>query len=153
VATTRKALFDLASACDYESLASLAREHGTTVSVWGFEGLAVGDDEVHLGSEDDLVRAWIADGRSPSEEGGIRSSEPLAALAAMLGTTPLHIDNATDLPAGHPRTEGALWVWPAIYMQRDGHPQDRDIWAEHRDYRIAIAPDGTWLFFMAGDFE
>ena len=154
VAETRQLLFDLAATCDYEGLAAVANEHATTVFVSRLGlGLAVGDDDVYLESEDALVTSWIADGRSPPAGYGIQSREPLETLAALLTTTPAHVDDAADLPEGHPRTEGSMWVWPAIYLERTAHPQDNAIWVEHGDYRIGITPDGTWRFFMAGDFD
>jgi hypothetical protein len=172
VAQTRQALFDLAAACDYEGLASLAREHATKVFFSGIRDLdfgargavggvvIVGDDDRQwswgvrpdLATEEDVVRSWIADGRSGPQGYGIRSREPLATLAALLGTTPVYVEDAIDLPLSHPQPEGRMWVWPAVYVEPNGDPDDLALWEEHRDYRIGIASDGTWRFFMAGDF-
>jgi hypothetical protein len=148
VAATRQVLFDLAATCDYQSLASLAREHATTVFVSGLgSGLAVGDDDVYLTSEDDLVRSWIADGRSGPEAYGILAREPLAALAELLSEPPAYIEHAADLPASQPQREGPVWVWPAQWVEAPPV-----FGTAHTDHRVGITPDGTWRFFMAGDF-
>jgi hypothetical protein len=40
-----------------------------------------------------------------------------------------------------------VWVWPAQWVEAPPR------WGTaHTDYRIGITPDGTWQFFMGGDF-
>jgi hypothetical protein len=148
VGATRQALFGLAATCDYQGLASLAREHATTVFVSGLgSGLSVGEDDVYLTSEDDLVRSWIADGRSGPEAYGIQAREPLSALAELLSQPPVYIEHGADLPASQPQREGPVWVWPAQWVEAPPV-----FGTAHTDYRVGIMPDGTWRFFQAGDF-
>jgi hypothetical protein len=138
VAATRQVLFDLAAACDYEGLAALAREHATLVLASGNAMTVGGDDNPYLASEDDLVRSWIAHGQSGLEDVGIQSREPLATLAGLLTESPVYIEHAADMPASQPEPKAPVWVWPAQWVGPD--------------YRIGITPDGTWQFFMGGDF-
>jgi hypothetical protein len=138
VAATRQMLFDLAAACDYEGLAALAREHATLVLASGNAMTVGGDDNPYLASEDDLVRSWIAHGQSGLEDVGIQSREPLATLTEMLTESPVYIEHAADMPASQPEPKAPVWVWPAQWVGPD--------------YRIGITPDGTWQFFMGGDF-
>ncbi len=130
VAATRRQLARLAASCDYEGLAELAREHGTTLS---------------FGDASDPVDFWVAEGR--------QGEDPLEILARVLATTP-----AQDTEAGY-------WAWPAAHLD----PGDEGSWAElerifgpetvgdlrqyegYLGWRVGIADDGTWWFFVAGD--
>lgn len=127
-AETWNAIRSAALACDYEALADLA-----------------GEDFTHsFGGGDDPAMFW----RRVEENG-----EPvLATLVRILG-----------LPAGEDH-EGNM-VWPRVHVE----PEDDTAWEEiagiydpeliaswresggYLGYRTAIAPDGTWLYFVAGD--
>ncbi len=164
VAATRRLLFDLASACDYMSLAALAREHSTRLFVEGYViSFAEADTTYPPLSEDRLVRVWIADGRSGALEAyGAPASEPLGALAALLATTPIYVEEAAQFPETQPDREGPMWVWPRVFVE----PSDegwREVAGEephppapgggYVGYRVGISPDGSWAFFVAGDFS
>jgi hypothetical protein len=145
VAATRQVLFDLAAACDYQGLASLAREHATLVLASGSVKTVGGDDNPYL-SEDDLVRSWIAHGQSGLEDLGIQSREPLATLAGLLTEPAVYIEHAADMPASQGKREGPVWVWPEQWVEA---PPE---WGTaHTDYRVGITPDGTWRFFIGGE--
>jgi hypothetical protein len=144
VAATRRLLFDLAAACDYEGLAALAREHSTLVFASSLTATRIGE---LLESEGELVRSWVADGRADLSDAGIGSREPLATLAGLLSEAPVYVERAADLPASQPEPEGPAWVWPAAWVT-----SPPAFGTAHTDYRVGIAPDGTWLFFVAGDF-
>ncbi|HEX7098446.1 MAG TPA: hypothetical protein VF377_04350 [Acidimicrobiia bacterium] len=130
VAETREQLAALAASCDYEGLAAIVEADGTTIS---------------FGAAGDPVEFWVAEGRA--------GRDPLAVLAALLTTTP-----AED-PAGY-------WAWPAVHVD----PSNEVSWAElepilgadtteelrqygegYLGWRVGIAPDGTWGYFVAGD--
>jgi hypothetical protein len=143
VAATRQALFELAAACDYESLAALAREHATLVFAHHTD-TRIGE---LLESEGELVRSWVADGRADLSHQGIGSREPLGTLAELLRKPPVYVERAVDLPASQPQREGPVWVWPAEWVEAP-----TVFGSAHTDYRIGIAPDGSWRFFVAGDF-
>lgn len=131
VATTRQQLWEMATACNMEGLAALARSDDTILS---------------FGDGDDPIALWEAE----AEQG----RDPLALLARLLGTTP-----AEDPDAG-------LWAWPAVQVD----PSNEASWAEvepivgsdlvrqmresglgYTGYRVGIAADGTWQYFVAGD--
>lgn len=130
VAERRRTLFDLAAACDYEGLAAIAQADATTLTFGG------GDDPLTL---------WVAEGR--------QGAEPLALLAHLLTTAPAHDD------------ESGIWAWPAAHV----NPDDESSWVElesiydaetlellrqaegYLGYRVGIADDGTWMFFVGGD--
>jgi hypothetical protein len=81
------------------------------------------------------------------EDVGIQSREPLAALAELLTEPPVYIEQAEVMPASQPQRAGPVWVWPEPWVEA---PPD---WGTaHTDYRVGITPDGTWRFFMGGDF-
>lgn len=130
VAETREQLAALAGSCDYEGLAAIAEADGTRLS---------------FGPDGDPVEYWVSEGRA--------GDDPLAILAALLTTTP-----AED-PAGY-------WAWPAIHAD----PSHTASWAElepilgaemvevlrqagegYLGWRVGIAPDGSWGYFVAGD--
>ena len=129
VVETRRALFDLASTCDYEGLAALVAVDGTTIS---------------YGAPDDPVAFWVGEARS--------GTEPLSVLARLLAMTPgLHADGWYGWPAVHvdPGTE-AYWEELEEAGIDDGvveSPEGRIYYG----YRVGIAADGTWMFFVAGD--
>lgn len=128
VAETRETLFDLASACDYEGLAAMVAEDGT---------------EVSYGGTDDPIPLWV--------EEGWTATEPIALLARLLTMTPGQHDDG-------------WYAWPAVHVDTDAEAN----WQEVEDagldgiveatdgrayygYRVGIAADGTWMFFVAGD--
>jgi hypothetical protein len=154
VAATRQLLFDLAGSCEYRGLAALASENETLVFTDGCCWLA---------SEVDLVSFWVSAGLSPPQAAGLRSREPLASLVAVLGTRPAYVDDIPhwpvyvgppqEYPDPNPEPGGCVWVWPALYVQAEADPGDSERWAPHYDYRVGIAADGTWRFFMAHSYE
>ncbi|HLU31932.1 MAG TPA: hypothetical protein VK088_09215 [Acidimicrobiia bacterium] len=129
VAETRRALFDLASACDYEGLAELVAVDGTTIS---------------YGAPDDPFAFWVGEAR--------RGTEPLSVLTRLLAMSPgLHADGWYGWPAVHvdPGSE-ANWEELDEAGIDDGvveSPEGRAYYG----YRVGIAADGTWMFFVAGD--
>jgi hypothetical protein len=157
VAATRRLLFELAASCDYEGLAALAVAHATHLVVDEGVSYPPGGD-----SEERLVSSWIAAGLTEPQAAGMRSREPLASLAALLGTRPAYVKDTPDWPVyvgprDHPDFNhdpgGCVWVWPALYVGVEGDPGDRALWHEHYDYRIGIDADGMWRFFMAHFYE
>lgn len=129
VADMRRTLFDLATSCDYEGLAALVAEDGTTIS---------------FGAPDDPVAFWVGEGR--------RGTEPLVLLAELLTLKPgKHTDGWYAWPAVHVDTEDeANWqeleeagLTEGILDAPDGRA--------YYGYRVGIASDGTWMFFVAGD--
>lgn len=130
VADMRRTLFELATSCDYEGLAALVAEDGTTIS---------------FGAPDDPVAFWAGEGR--------RGTEPLSLLADLL-TTSAEYD-----------PDGDLYAWPSVHLD----PSDEAAWEEIEDlmrrrqeelariesqylgYRVGIASDGSWMFFVAGE--
>lgn len=134
VADTHARVFTSATTCDYETLAELAKADQTNLS---------------FGGSEDPIELWVAAGRAGDE-----ASEPLAILAGLLTTRP-----AYDEDAGY-------WVWPAAFLD----PTDDESWAElpavlgqetvdllreypdgYLGYRVGIAADGTWMFYVGGD--
>lgn len=128
VAETRATLFDLASACDYEGLAALVADNGTTVS---------------YGDTDNPIPLWVAEGWT--------ANEPISLLARLLTMTP-------------GRHDDGWYAWPAVHVDSDTEANWREIEEAGLDgiveatdgrayygYRVGIAPDGTWMFFVAGD--
>lgn len=131
VAETRETLFDLASACDYEGLAAMVAEDGTTVS---------------YGGTDNPIPLWVAEGWA--------DTEPISLLARLLTMTPgRHDDGWYAWPAVHVDSHSeANWeeledagITDGIIEATEG--RDRD----YLGYRVGIAADGTWMFFAAGD--
>ena len=131
VAETRERLAALAASCDYDGLAAIVETDGTTLS---------------FGDVGDPVEFWVAEGR--------RGEDPLGLLAALLTTTPAH-DPESD-----------YWAWPAAHVD----PSDEASWTElepilgtetvatlrqavegYLGWRVGIAADGTWWFYVAGD--
>jgi hypothetical protein len=161
VAATRQLLFDLAASCDYQALAALALEQRPQLFVQGGTGLPPSY------SEEELIQSWVSDGRTGLRDYNIASREPLASLAALLATRPAYVEDIPDWPVFlGPRNpndpddmdfnlepSGCVWVWPAVYVGAEGGPDDWTVWTAHSDYRIGIAADGTWRFFMAGFYE
>jgi hypothetical protein len=129
VAATRQELWEMASACDRQGLATLAQQSGTILS---------------FGGTTDPLAQWEAEA----------DHDPVTLLAQLLTTRPAEDPNAS------------LWVWPAAHVD----PTDEESWAElepllgadvvdqirgsgtgYTGYRVGIATDGTWQFFVAGD--
>ncbi|CAN5219263.1 hypothetical protein BH23ACT9_BH23ACT9_11190 [soil metagenome] len=48
---------------------------------------------------------------------------------------------STLLAAEGSTTDGSLWVWPDVYLTDP----------EYLGYRVGVASDGTWQFYVAGD--
>ena len=129
VARTYDAIRTAALACDYESLAAIG---GDTLTV-------------SFGAVDDPAAYWQRlekDGATPP---------PMASLVQLLGGA-----HATD-------SNGTI-VWPAVHVDRDGEaswqqvaeiygPEQTEEFRTHGylGYRVGIAPDGTWQYFVAGD--
>jgi hypothetical protein len=151
---------DLPESCDYEGLAALAVEHTAHLFVEGGVSYPPGGH-----SEERLVSSWIAAGLTKPQAAGMVSREPLASLAALLRTRPAHVDDIAHWPVYlgppddpmysdfNPEPSGCVWVWPALYVGAEGDPGDGALWSAHYDYRIGIAADGTWRFFMAHFYE
>ncbi|HVF76440.1 MAG TPA: hypothetical protein VM938_15495 [Acidimicrobiales bacterium] len=138
VATTRRTIVDAATQCDYARLAQLASS-GRRPFTAGFGGV------------DDLAASW-----QRGEAGGER---PLHALVTLLDAP-----HARRAAAGDPQ-----FVWPSAFAAE----RWADVASEAREalrplyddedfaafqkfgsyvgYRIGIAEDGEWLFFVAGD--
>jgi hypothetical protein len=130
VAATRRTLWELAASCDASGLADLAERDGTVVS---------------FGGSDDPAALWAAAAE--------RGEDPVGLLARLLATS-----------AGH-EPAGGLWAWPAVHID----PSNDASWNEvepilgraaademrragaYLGYRVGIAADGTWQFFVAGD--
>jgi hypothetical protein len=129
VAETRETLFDLASACDYEGLAAMVAEDGTTVS---------------YGGTDNPIPLWVAEGWS--------DIEPVSLLVRLLTMTPgRHEDGWYAWPAVHVDTDiEANWQELDDAGLTDGMVEATDERAYY-GYRVGIAADGTWMFFVAGD--
>lgn len=127
-AETWNAIRSAALACDYEALAGIAGE----------------DFVFSFGGGDDPAAFW-----RQAEAAG----EPvLADLVRILG-----------LPAAE--DEDGSFVWPRVHLEPEDdaaweevadiyEPEDISSWREfggYLGYRTAITPDGTWVYFVAGD--
>lgn len=138
VATTRRAVVDAATRCDYPGLAQLASTGRRPFTA-------------SFGGADDLAAYW----RRSEAEGG----RPLEALVALL-----------DAPHARQITDGdAPFVWPSAFVAKrwaDVTPDEREAlrplyddedfaafrtFGSYIGYRVGIAEDGEWLFFVAGD--
>jgi hypothetical protein len=166
VAQTRQRLFDVASSCDYKGLATMAREHATRLTAGG---TSTGNEWLP-GTEDQLIDLWIMEGiaagsRSPDLRGGYLSppGEPLSTMAGLLTAAPAHVedipywpvyfgaphpDDADHDPDPNPPPDGCTWLWSVVPTEPHGEPVEVDLWEAHRDAQIAIAPDGTWRFYL-----
>lgn len=76
---------------------------------------------VSFGSPADPAAFWVAEGRL--------GRDPIGTLVELLAGT-----GAED-PQG-------TWAWPAEFVETEG---------DFSGYRVGIAPDGRWQFFVAGD--
>lgn len=130
VAATRAAIFEAAVTCDYAAL----------------DGLAPPELRYTFGENVDALAAWRRD-----EDRG----EPvLRPMAEVLQLTPAH--------------EHRLWTWPAFFTRTvaewstaDRREAERLLGREelrqvlgmeaYLGYRLGIADDGTWQYFVAGD--
>jgi hypothetical protein len=102
----------------------------------------------------------------------IRSREPLASLAALLGSRPIHVEDIAHWPVHlgrwrdyvgypaepadldlNPDPSGCVWVWPGVSVTGISLANLDRAWRQHYDYRIGIDADGRWRFFMAGYYE
>lgn len=118
-----------AMSCDYEQLAGIAPDEGFTFT---------------FGGEEDPVPYW----RNLEQAG----QPVLADLVRILG-----------LPAAED-DEGNV-VWPRVHVEPESDaaweevtsiygPEVTSEWRETGSYlgaRVGIAPDGTWIYFVAGD--
>lgn len=129
VARTYDAVRSAALDCDYPRLADLAPDDGFQFS---------------FGGGDDPAAFWRR-----AEDSG----EPVMAdLVQILGLPAAEDDDGND-------------VWPRVHLEPEDdaawdeiagiyEPEDVSAWREfggYFGYRTAIAPDGTWLYFVAGD--
>ncbi|MBW3536425.1 MAG: hypothetical protein KY395_01470 [Actinobacteria bacterium] len=138
VKRTRQEIFDAARACDYERLGELA-EQGDREFTFSF------------GGGNDAAEFW----RTEEAQG----DDPLHKLVVLL-----------DMSHGTSDTEGTMqYLWPSAFTydswdevpEREKRELSRLYTAEEMEnferfgsyagHRIAIASDGEWLFFVAGD--
>lgn len=129
VAATRQRLFELAVACDYQGLAELVESDATSFT---------------FGGSGDPAAFWVGEARN--------GTEPLAVLARLLTLDPgLHPDGWYAWPAAHlDNADEAAWqeleaagLGAGIVDSSEGRA--------YYGYRVGIAADGTWMFFVAGD--
>ena len=134
VADVRKRVFDAAVACDYDTLEQIALEKGA-----GFT--------FSYGGQTDASDYW----RTLEEEG---TEKPMRALATIL-TQPFT------------RNESGSYAWPTAYSERPTEEAwqalvDAGLYTQNQidqmktagsylGWRTAIATDGDWQFFVAGD--
>jgi len=140
VARTREQILTAARTGDLEKVAALMRA-GAAMPAFTFS------------EEKDPVAFWKAN--YPDSDG----IEVLSILVALLETGFVHVD------AGTPQD---LYVWPYFVrmpLKTLSPPQKVELFrivtgADYKDmvefgayafYRLGIAPDGTWHFFIAGD--
>lgn len=130
VAATREAIYRAATACDYPAL----------------DELAPADLRFSFGDPGDALESW--------KDSEARGQAVLQAMAEVLTLTPERQDD--------------LWVWPAFFIR----PVEEWSESDHREavlllgaeraaaevsygaylgYRVGIASDGTWRYFIAGD--
>jgi hypothetical protein len=162
VAVTRQLLFELASACDYQGLAELARAHNTYVLMYRAPTIAY--------SVNDLARSWISEGGNTLALPGVVGFEPLGMLAALLKTTPVYVETSDAYPPTQPNAGRCVWVWPKVFIEPGdeaweelqlflGIDEVREmrrnaaISAGYIDYRIGIGHDGSWRFFLVGNLS
>ena len=137
VSATRRAIADAARACDYVRLADLAGA-GTTQFSFTF------------GDADDPAEFW--------RQGEAENQQPLRFMVELLAR-----------PYRAALEEPAAYLWPSAYGFRswaEVPEADRqalkplygqedfsrfEAFGSYAGYRIGIAPDGEWLFFIAGD--
>lgn len=127
-AETWNAVRSAALDCDYDALAGMAGE----------------DFSFSFGGGDDPATFWRR-----AEDAG----EPVMAdLVQILGLSTAEDDDGD-------------FVWPRVHLDPEDdaaweeigevyEPEDVSSWREsgaYLGYRTAIAPDGTWLYFVAGD--
>ncbi len=129
-AATWNALREAAMACDYAGLADLASDDGFTSS---------------YGAGTDAAAFWA--------EAEAAGDDPMAKLVQLSG-----LPSAVDAQGNT--------VWPAAHVR----PEDDDAWREldgiytsdtldewreagsgYLGYRLAITPEGEWIYFVAGD--
>lgn len=130
VAATREAIYRAANRCDFATL----------------DELAPADLRFSFGDSGDAIESWKA-----SEANG---QPVLGAMAEVLTLTP--------------GRQAGLWVWPAFFIRpveewsESDHREAVRLLGEERaaaeisygaylGYRVGIAEDGTWRYFIAGD--
>lgn len=131
VAMTRETIFQAASTCDYQALATLAADDGTTIT---------------FGEARDPVQIWV--------EAGRQGSEPLGVLARLLNTAPRQ-DPAVGLwvwPAVQvDPTDQSSWDELAAIFGQTEIDQMKSAPDGYLGYRVGISTAGTWGYFVAGD--
>lgn len=129
VAATREAIFAAATACDFAAL----------------DALAPSELRYTFGDHGDAVAAW--------REAEARGEPVLRWMAEVLRATPAN--------------EHGLWVWPAFFTRTvakwsaaDRREAERMLGEDfasltgsgaYLGYRVGLAEDGTWMYFVAGD--
>jgi len=129
VAATREAIFAAATACDFAAL----------------DDLAPPTLRYSFGENVDAVAAWRA--------AEARGEPVLRWMAAVLAAEPAH--------------EHGLWVWPGFFVRTveewsaaDRREAERLLGEDfaaltgsgaYLGYRVGVAEDGTWTYFVAGD--
>lgn len=129
VAATRQAIFAAATACDFTAL----------------DDLAPPTLRYSFGENVDAVAAWRA--------AEARGEPVLRWMAAVLAAEPAH--------------EHGLWVWPGFFLRpvaewsaADRREAERLLGEDfaaltgsgaYLGYRVGVAEDGTWQYFVAGD--
>jgi hypothetical protein len=135
VAGVRQRLFDAATACDYEALASLAGEEGFTFS---------------FGGGDDPAAYW-----REVEEEGTSEPLPLRALATILTLPPTRNEAGSyawpDAYSESPSDEAWQALVDAGLYTEEQVELMRTQGTGYLGYRTAITPEGVWQFFVAGD--
>ncbi|MCW2924739.1 MAG: hypothetical protein JWM98_2143 [Thermoleophilia bacterium] len=134
VARTRHELFDAASACDFDSLGTIA---GRNTAGFGFTS----------GTETDPAAYWR------SVDAKQRTLERLARIL----TGPYVVTNQGSRAFAWPNTytdaptasDYAALVRSGAYTQAEADAFRKD--GSYYGYRVSIAPDGTWQFFTVGD--
>ena len=138
VARTRERILTAARSGDLRNLAALMKE---SKPIYSF-----GDDK-------DPIAFWKA--RYPDSDG----VEVLSILVTVLETGYVHVDDGTPLET---------YVWPYFVRMSlktltpqqkvelfrivtGGDYKDMVTFGAYAFYRLGIAPDGTWLFFVTGD--
>lgn len=141
VEKTRQALFTAAIACDYATLNTLLKPAGENFIFT-------------LGTDTDAIKMWK----------GLESSgqQPMRILAQLLTMKP---GTLLEGPAG---AQVKNTVWPSVYASTSASAQQ---WTElaqsgvftksevatmraqgqYTNYRVGIAPSGTWVYFVAGE--
>lgn len=130
VADMRRAIFEAAANCDYETLSRLAIDSGTTFS---------------FGSTSDPASFWVAGGR--------RGEEPLATIAAIVNTTPAEGPGSSwAWPAVHqdPSNE-ASWAELEPILGAETVAELRRFGEGYLGLRVGIDAEGNWQFAVSGD--